>query len=112
MRASRRWCLATSSAYRSRASARSPAAWSALTAEAAAASASRAATRAGDVPDMEYAAGLPAFTAAAGPGLESFIIERALRYADGIVSGRPDRPAQGLRVRVRPPPLRLGGLGL
>jgi len=31
---------------------------------------------------------------------------------DGIVSGRPNRPAESLRVRVRPAPLRLRGLGL
>src|SRR5207237_5899321 len=67
-RGARRGGRATRSAYRSRALACCPAAWNALTAEAAAASASRAATRAGDVPAMKYARQPPAFTAVADPG--------------------------------------------
>src|SRR3954468_18380845 len=104
MRPARRWCRATSSAYRSRASSSCPAACMALTADAAAASASRAATSAGEVPAIEIRP--PA------AGVYRLIIGRAVRYADGIIAGGPTGPLESLRVGLRPPALRLGRLGL
>src|SRR5215471_643395 len=63
MRTARRWCRPTSSAKRSRAASRRPAAWRALTSTATRASASRALTGGwGVAPDMGYGPGTDLFT--------------------------------------------------